>query len=144
MLSEIVELLRRYFDLGRRTQMSLTRGLRNAALAHPETLAEATQARAVVSALAEELAGSGRLVDRDAFRALAARVRNRTGQKGKSLFHPIRLVLTGEPEGIELDVAVPAIERGASLNEGSSGIVRIIGARERAEDFARALDARRS
>jgi nondiscriminating glutamyl-tRNA synthetase len=116
------------------------------ALAHPETLAEATQARAVVSALAEELAGSGRLLDRDAFRALTARVKNRTGQKGKSLFHPIRLALTGEPEGIELDVAVPAIERGASLtlNEGSSGIVRIVGARERAEDFARALDARRS
>jgi hypothetical protein len=42
-------------------------------------------------------------------------VRERTGQKGKALFHPIRLVLTGEQQGLELDVAVPAIERGARL-----------------------------
>ena len=47
--------------------------------------------------------------------AMAARVRARTGEKGKALFHPIRLALTGEPEGLELDVAVPAIERGALL-----------------------------
>ena len=100
----------------------------------------------MVIALAAELAGSDRLLDRDAFRALAARVKDRTGQKGKSLFHPIRLVLTGEPEGIELDLAVPAIERGAMLTmkDGESGIRRIAGARERAEDFARALDSNRS
>jgi nondiscriminating glutamyl-tRNA synthetase len=112
------------------------------ALAHAGTRAEVTQARSVVTALAEELAGSDRLLDRDAFRALAARVKDRTGQKGKALFHPIRLVLTGEPEGIELDLAVPAIERAAMLtmNDGSSGIRRIAGARERADDFAHALD----
>ena len=52
------------------------------------------------------------LLDRDAFRAAATRVRERTGQKGKALFHPIRLALTGEAEGLELDLAVPAIERG--------------------------------
>ena len=101
--------------------------------------AEATQARAVVIALAEELASSSRLLDRDAFRALAARVRDRTGQKGKSLFHPIRLALTGEPEGIELDVAVPAIEHGAALEQSGSGFVEILSARERAEEFMRVL-----
>src|SRR4051794_4947042 len=51
-------------------------------------------ARAVVSALAEELAAAPRL-DRDRFRAVANQVKTRTGQKAKALFHPIRIVLTG-------------------------------------------------
>ena len=34
--------------------------------------------------------------DREAFRAVAARVKQRTGQKGKALFHPIRVALTGD------------------------------------------------
>jgi len=87
----------------------------------------------VIAALAEELTGSGPLMDRDAFRAAAARVRDRTGQKGKALFHPIRLALTGEPEGMELDLAIPAIERGATL--GSSGLRPIPNAAARAAAF---------
>ena len=75
----------------------------------------------MIAALAEELARRAPLLDRDAFRAVAARVRERTGQKGKALFHPIRLALTGEPEGLELDLAVPAIERGAALRARRSG-----------------------
>jgi glutamyl-tRNA synthetase len=99
---------------------------------------EALGARPVIDALASELAASGPLLDRDRFRAAAARVREKTGQKGKALFHPIRLALTGEAEGLELDLAVPAIERGAAL-EASSGIRKIAGARQRAEAFASAL-----
>ena len=71
------------------------------------------------------------------FRAAAARVRERTGQTGKALVHPIRLVLTGETDGLELDLAVPAIEAGASLE--ASGIRPILGAAERASAFASAL-----
>jgi glutamyl-tRNA synthetase len=76
---------------------------------------EAEAARPVIAAFAEVLAGSGPLADREAFRAVVGQVRERTGQKGKALLHPIRLALTGEPEGLELDLAVPAIERGALL-----------------------------
>jgi hypothetical protein len=50
-------------------------------------------------------------------------------------------VLTGEAEGLELDVAVPAIERGAQVEQGGSGFVEILSARERAEQFAAVLDA---
>src|SRR5262249_3345488 len=71
-------------------------------------------AQAVVGALAEELASSPRL-DREKFRQVANRVKARTSQKGKALFHPIRVVLTGRAEGPELDLAVPAIDRGAEL-----------------------------
>jgi glutamyl-tRNA synthetase len=107
-------------------------------LAEPRVREEALGARDVIDALAEVLRGSPPLRDREDFRAAAARVRERTGQKGKALFHPIRLALTGENEGLELDLAVPAIEAGASLQ--ASGIRSIPGAAERATAFAAALN----
>ena len=111
------------------------------ALEDPVVAAEAGGAAPVLDALADELARSGPLVDRESFRAVAARIRERTGQKGKALFHPIRLALTGEPEGLELDVAVPAIERGCALGAGS-GMRAIAGAAERAAQFAAAVRGR--
>jgi nondiscriminating glutamyl-tRNA synthetase len=95
-------------------------------------------ARAVVTALSDELAAAPRL-DRDAFRAAANRVKATTGLKGKALFHPIRVALTGRSEGPELDLAVPAIDRGAELPQ-SAGLPKILGNRERAAAFARALE----
>jgi glutamyl/glutaminyl-tRNA synthetase len=86
-------------------------------------------------ALREELNAAPRLVDKDAFRALAARVKDKTGIKGKALFHPIRLFLTGEAAGPELDVLIPAIERAATLPSGS-GLKPVIGCRERIEALA--------
>jgi len=91
----------------------------------------------VITALARELAAAPRL-DRDAFRAAAGRVKAATGRKGKHLFHPIRVALTGEAGGPELDLAVPAIERGGALPQGS-GLAPVLGCRERAAMFARAL-----
>jgi glutamyl/glutaminyl-tRNA synthetase len=109
------------------------------ALADPAIRAEAEAARAVVDALADVLAMAPPMLDRETFRATANRVKDKTGQKGKALFHPLRLVLTGESEGLELDVAVPAIERGAEVEQRGSGFVEILSARERAEAFASVL-----
>jgi len=108
------------------------------ALAQPDIRAEAIASRPVIEALARELESTPPMLDRAAFRAMAARVRGRSGQKGKGLFHPIRLALTGEPEGLELDIAVPALERGAQLRD--AGIRTIAGAAERASAFLAALD----
>jgi len=94
-------------------------------------------ARAVVTALAGTLANAPRL-DRERFRAAADQVKAATGQKGKALFHPIRIALTGRAEGPELDLAVPAIDRGAELPR-DSGVPPIVGCRERAIAFARCL-----
>jgi len=94
--------------------------------------------REVVRALAVELEASPPLVDREAFREAARRVRARTGQKGRALLHPIRVALTGEPEGPELDLLIPAIDRGAELPAGS-GLAAIVGCRARARQFAAAL-----
>ena len=71
-------------------------------------------------------------------RAIANLVKAKTGQKGKALFHPIRVVLTGRAEGPELDLAVPAIDLGAELPE-SAGIPKVLGNRERAAAFAASL-----
>jgi glutamyl-tRNA synthetase len=95
-------------------------------------------ARAVVSGLAEELASAPRL-DRERFRAVANAIKAKTGQKGKALFHPIRVALTGRAEGPELDLIVPAIDRGAELPP-TAGIPSIAGCRERAAAFARELE----
>jgi nondiscriminating glutamyl-tRNA synthetase len=104
------------------------------ALEDPAILAEAHAADAVIVALARELESAGPLADRERFRAAAKRVQQQTGQKGKSLFHPIRLALTGEAEGLELDLAVPAIEKGAGLGFPSAAA--------RAAEFAAALKGR--
>jgi glutamyl-tRNA synthetase/nondiscriminating glutamyl-tRNA synthetase len=103
------------------------------ALAREAIRAELTTdaGRRVVAALAEELQSTARLTDRDVFRAMANRVRDRSGEKGKALFHPIRAVLTGEAEGPELDLLVPAIDRATMLSP-LDGLQSVTGSRERA------------
>ncbi len=94
-------------------------------------------AREVIAALPEAI--DRPLIDRETFRAMSTRVRERTGQKGKLLFHPIRVALTGEGGGPELDLAVPAIERGAAL-PADSGLARVVNCRDRAIAFAAAFN----
>jgi nondiscriminating glutamyl-tRNA synthetase len=68
----------------------------------------------VVSAFADAIADAGPLT-KETFRAATARTRDATGIKGRALFHPIRVALTGWESGPELDLAVPAIDRVAGL-----------------------------
>ena len=107
------------------------------ALERPEVaeVVRESGARDVIAALADEI--DTPLVDRETFRAMANRVKERTGQKGKALFHPIRVALTGEGGGPELDLAVPAIERGAALPTGSY-VAPVMSCRDRAWAFAEA------
>jgi nondiscriminating glutamyl-tRNA synthetase len=95
-------------------------------------------AREVIECLARELSAAPRLDTREAFRAVVGVVKQKTGQKAKALFHPIRVALTGAAGGPELDLAVPAIDRGAALPE-RAGLAPITGCRERAAAFAAAL-----
>jgi len=87
-----------------------------------------------VRAFADAVANLGPL-DRDAFRAAAGVVREKTGLKGKALFHPIRVALTAAASGPELDLAVPAIDRGAAL-QADSGLRAIVACRERSARVA--------
>ena len=95
-------------------------------------------AHAVVECLARELSRGSRLADRDRYRAVVGEIKRQTGQKAKALFHPIRVALTGSAGGPELDLAVPAIDRGADL-PSDAGIAPILGCRERAAAFAEAM-----
>jgi glutamyl-tRNA synthetase len=71
----------------------------------------------IVGAFADAIAETGPLT-KETFRAAAARTRQVTGVKGRALFHPIRVAMTGWESGPELDLAVPAIDRVAGLMPG--------------------------
>jgi glutamyl-tRNA synthetase/nondiscriminating glutamyl-tRNA synthetase len=90
--------------------------------------AEPDGARAV-AAFAAEFASPGPL-DRDAFRAAAGRARQATGLNGRALLHPLRVALTAADSGPELDLAIPAIDRGAAL-PAHAGIIAIASCAER-------------
>ena len=94
-------------------------------------VAEDPEGRAVLEAFAQEADGAP-LSDREAFRAVMGRVKDRTGIKGKGLFHPVRVALTAAESGPELDLAVPAIDRGAALSP-EAGVKAVISCHDRAK-----------
>jgi nondiscriminating glutamyl-tRNA synthetase len=95
----------------------------DAATAAAMTAAEPDGVQAV-AAFSREVAEAGPL-DRETFRAAATRARQATGLKGRALFHPVRVALTAADSGPELDLAVPAIDRGAALG-ADSGVAPIV------------------
>jgi glutamyl-tRNA synthetase/nondiscriminating glutamyl-tRNA synthetase len=98
---------------------------------------DAAQAARVIEAFARETAEAGPL-DREAFRAAADRVKQQTGLKGRTLFHPIRDALTGASSGPELDLIVPAIDNAAQLPREVC-LVAVPSCRERAAAVAERL-----
>ncbi|RMG51000.1 MAG: glutamate--tRNA ligase [Acidobacteria bacterium] len=69
----------------------------------------------VIEALREELADVSE-VTVEAFQRATRAVKERTGRKGRALFHPIRIALTGRPSGPELVKLIPIYEMGSRLN----------------------------
>jgi glutamyl-tRNA synthetase/nondiscriminating glutamyl-tRNA synthetase len=61
-------------------------------------------------------------------------VQKETGVKGKELFHPVRLMLTGAHSGPEFDKLIPLMEEGSQLQLP----VHILSVRERVEAFEQA------
>jgi len=67
------------------------------------------------------------------FREIAKSVQKETGKKGKDLFHPIRVALTGAVSGPELEKLIPIFEEGAKL-----ALARPVkGCAERLREFAK-------
>jgi nondiscriminating glutamyl-tRNA synthetase len=50
------------------------------------------------------------------FREIAKAVQQQTGKKGRELFHPIRVAVTGAVSGPELEKLIPIFEEGAKLS----------------------------
>jgi glutamyl-tRNA synthetase len=69
----------------------------------------------VVKTLRDELT-SHQPVTLESFHAATTAVKQKTGRKGRALFHPIRIALTARPSGPELVKLVPIYEIGSNLN----------------------------
>jgi glutamyl-tRNA synthetase/nondiscriminating glutamyl-tRNA synthetase len=71
-------------------------------------------ATSVIQELLREISLPNRNVVTD-WKAIINTVKERTKRKGKQLFHPIRVALTGSASGPELDKLVPLFEVGSTL-----------------------------
>jgi len=69
----------------------------------------------VIRALEDQLAPLQQ-VTLESFRAATTAVKQRTGRKGRALFHPIRIALTARPSGPELVKLIPIYELGSQLD----------------------------
>jgi nondiscriminating glutamyl-tRNA synthetase len=65
------------------------------------------------------------------FKAVMNEVKAESGAKGKELFHPVRIMLTGSHSGPEFDKLIPILEDGSPLTLP----VPVLGVRQRVEAF---------
>jgi glutamyl/glutaminyl-tRNA synthetase len=72
-------------------------------------------ARSVLSELAGRLRTQASVVTPQEFKEWMAEIKDATGAKGKDLYHPVRIALTGYHSGPDFDKLIPLIEEGASL-----------------------------
>jgi nondiscriminating glutamyl-tRNA synthetase len=103
-------------------------------LAWPNT--DAVLARFLSKILEDESARAKSLTP-EQFKKIVNEVKAETGAKGKELFHPIRIVITGSHSGPEFDKLIPILEEGSRLPLPR----HVLSVRERAEEFGRARTA---
>jgi glutamyl-tRNA synthetase/nondiscriminating glutamyl-tRNA synthetase len=106
-------------------------GLRTDGVQH--VLAEGAAVE-VIEALDAELSQPGREVPRD-WKDIIGAVKAKTKAKGKQLFHPIRVALTGTEAGPELDRIIPLLETGSRLKLAKC----VLSCRDRVAAFVAAL-----
>jgi nondiscriminating glutamyl-tRNA synthetase len=88
-----------------------------AAKADPENaeLLATEGAQKVLAALAERMKANPAPLTPEQFKAWMNEIKTETGMKGKELFHPVRIALTGSHSGPEFDKLIPLIEEGSAL-----------------------------
>jgi nondiscriminating glutamyl-tRNA synthetase len=69
----------------------------------------------VTESIAERVFAFEGSLNAEKFKVLMNEVKAATGAKGKELFHPVRIMLTGAHSGPEFDKIVPLMEEGAAL-----------------------------
>ena len=92
-------------------------------------------ARAVLEAFAARIATLPAPITPEAFKTAMNEVKAATGVKGKDLFHPVRIAITGAHSGPEFDKLVPVIEVGHGLALPTP----ILNVRQRVEGFLATL-----
>jgi nondiscriminating glutamyl-tRNA synthetase len=73
-------------------------------------------AKKVLAALAERAKADSATVTAEQFKTWMNEIKAETGVKGKELFHPARIALTGSHSGPEFDKLIPLIEEGSTLS----------------------------
>jgi glutamyl-tRNA synthetase/nondiscriminating glutamyl-tRNA synthetase len=86
--------------------------------------------RAVIEAFCRRVP-AGQAMTAEGFKSMVNEVKAETGTKGKELYHPIRLVITGSHSGPEFDKLIPILEEGSGLKLPQ----HVKSVRERAEKF---------
>jgi glutamyl-tRNA synthetase/nondiscriminating glutamyl-tRNA synthetase len=81
-------------------------------------------AHKVLPALEARLQHDAGPVTAEQFRAWINEIKSETGVKGKELFHPIRIAITGSHSGPEFDKLIPLIEEGSGVMPGKIPSVR--------------------
>jgi len=76
---------------------------------------DAPKTSAVLTAFAQQMQAESSPLTSERFKAIVNDVKAKTGAKGKELFHPIRVALTGSHSGPEFDKLIPILEEGAQL-----------------------------
>ena len=79
------------------------------------SLLDSEAGQRVLAAFAERVRAASTPMTAERFKALMNEVKAATGMKGKDLFHPVRIVLTGAHAGPEFDKLVPLFEAGSAL-----------------------------
>ncbi len=92
----------------------------DAARRNPENAAilALDSSRIVLAELAARCRAFGGIVTPEVFKAWMKEIREATGVKGKDLFHPVRIAITGTHSGPEFDKVLPLLEQGGRLNLG--------------------------
>ncbi len=70
------------------------------------------------------LAHSGEAFTEADFLKIQEEVKNKSGQKGKNLFFPVRIALIGKPHGAELKILVPLMNKTSILARAEKAIAR--------------------
>jgi len=92
----------------------------------------------VVRAFTEKVTAEANALTAQRFKELMNEVKAEAGVKGKDLFHPVRIILTGAHSGPEFDKLIPLLEDGSQLDLPT----RVLSVRERVEAFTAARVAR--
>jgi len=91
---------------------------------------DAVLCRFTVKILEDESAQAGHLAP-EQFKRIVNEVKAETAAKGKGLFHPIRIVITGSHSGPDFDRLIPILEEGSHLTLPK----HVLSVRERVQEF---------
>lgn len=81
-----------------------------------ERIVSSESSKKVISILYKNLEKMRSPVSFDSISSITKKIQTEFGIKGKELYHPIRLALTGKDTGIELKDFIPIIEKGSVLD----------------------------